>query len=278
MLKIPKLAVTLNLTPDSFSDGGVYNSYSLALKAIEGFLELGVDIIDIGGESTRPNIDHSTNSSGGLVNTIVHALEWERIHAILEKAIIMVRGTDTKISLDSRNYDTFKKALDLGINIINDVSGLADQRVCQLPKEYNCDIIIMHNLGVPANPAVCIDEALDPVEYIMDNLQAKQKQLLDSGVSRESIVLDPGIGFGNNGKQAVKILKDIARFKSLSSPIMVGHSRKSFLNQVTHLPYQERDLETHIVSVYLATQNIDILRVHDLAGAKRAFAAASLVF
>lgn len=278
MLSIPKIAVTLNITPDSFSDGGVYYSYEAATKALDKFLETGVDIIDIGGESTRPNITYNNNLESGVIDSFGHEVEWERIQRVVEQAVQMASGTGTKISLDSRNFETAQKALDLGIDIINDVSGLADERVIKLTKEYGCQIIVMHNLGLPANPEVIIDQNLDPAEYIAGQLREKHHFLITKGVDSRQIILDPGIGFGNNGKQAAEILRNIDQVKNIGSPVMVGHSRKSFFNQITELPYAERDLETHIISIYLATKNVDIIRVHDLIGTKRALAAAGLVF
>jgi dihydropteroate synthase len=278
MLSIPKIAATLNLTPDSFSDGGVHFSYDAAIVALERFIENGADIIDIGGESTRPNISYGENLHLGAINTIGHQPEWERIQKILTRAVQMVKGTNIKISLDSRNFDTFKKALDLGIDIINDVSGLADKRVAGLAKEYGCKIIMMHNLGLPANPKVLIDESQNPTEYIAGQLKEMKNILISEGVKPEQIILDPGIGFGNNSGQAVEILRNIELIKNIGSTVMVGHSRKSFLNQITTIPYSERDLETHVISIYLAIKNIDIIRVHDLLGTKRALAAAGLVF
>ena len=108
MLNYPKIAVTLNITPDSFSDGGSFFSLEKASKALESFLDSGVDIIDIGGESTRPNLSSNDNKHHGLISTIGHEAEWERIAAVLRVAVSMVRGTNTKISVDSRNYETLK--------------------------------------------------------------------------------------------------------------------------------------------------------------------------
>jgi len=277
MFNLPKIAVTLNITPDSFSDGGRFLSLEKATEALAGFLEAGADIIDIGGESTRPNLCANENKHHGPISTIGHEIEWERISKVVAQAVEMVAGTNTKISVDSRNYETFKKALDLGINIINDVSGLYDKRLIGLLKEYSCQIITMHNLGVPADPQVLIDQSEDATDFIASKLAIIRDSLLESGVRHDQIILDPGIGFGNDASQAAQVLNNIHKIQDLGCAVMVGHSRKSFFNQITDLPYSQRDLETHIISVYLALKKVNIIRVHDLLGTKRALAAAGLV-
>ena len=278
MFKLPKIVAVLNITPDSFSDGGKNLAANDAVRTIEYFIQNQVEIIDIGGESTRVNLLPTHKQAPGLVQTLGHEAEWLRLEKILPIAIEMTRGTSTKISLDSRNYQTFKMALDLGLDIINDVSCISDARIIDLLQEYPAQIILMHNLGIPADPNNIIT-AENPTEFIINKFEEITEKLEQNNINKDRIILDPGIGFGTTPLQAVEILKNIDSFSKFGMKILVGHSRKSFFNLITDIAYNERDLETHITTTFLATKGVvDYIRVHDVVGTKRALACANLFF
>jgi dihydropteroate synthase len=267
VFKSPQIVVTLNTTPDSFSDSGQYFTVRDAQKAIASFVEQEVDVIDIGGESTRP----------GAISISADE-EWDRIKDIIPLALSISQGTKTKISLDSRKYESLLKAADLGVDIFNDVSCCADKRIISLLKEYDVEIILMHSLTVPADRSITIPAKIDPINYISSRLRLITDQLIAEGIKSERIIIDPGVGFGNTPSQAVQILKNISSLKELGYRVLIGHSRKSLFNLVTDLPFAERDLETHILTTFLALNEVDMIRVHDLSGTKRALLCAELFF
>lgn len=255
----------LNLTPDSFSDGGKFNQLESALKQTQKMIDEGADIIDIGAESTRPN---ST--------PISHEIEWDRIKNILPEIIKLAHNNNKKISLDSRHYQTIKKALDLGIDIINDVSGFCDPNMINLASKSQKLIILMHNLGVPAKKEVIIDKNLDVIKTIIEWSLSKIELLEKHNIKRENIIFDPGIGFGKDAQQSIYILENIDKFKILKTKILVGHSRKSFLDHIKFdhnfkLNSEEkfvediRDIQTLIVSKMLQEKGVDYLRVHNIS-------------
>lgn len=262
-----KLVGILNITPDSFSDGGKFNNLENALNQTQKLIDQGADIIDIGAESTRPN-----------AKAINHAEEWKRLENILSEIINLCHKNNIQISLDSRHYQTIQKALGLGIDVINDVSGFEDKKIVDLAKKSAKKIVVMHNLGVPAQKNVIIDENLDEISEIKNWAINKINYLEKSGIKKENIIFDVGIGFGKNAKQSINILENINKFKDLGVKIYVGHSRKSFLNEMkfdekdlteiqkNNPNIDEKDLKTILISRNIALQGVDYLRIHDILG------------
>ena len=158
----------------------------------------------------------------------------------------------------------------MGVNWINDVSGGADPNMIKLIAESSSKFVIMHNLGIPANPQQFINQEQNVNKQIINWFDAKLEQLLKLNVKKEQIIIDPGIGFGKLANQSINIIKQIDQFKQLDLPIMVGHSRKSFLKTFTNKDPKERDIETFMISSFLACKNVDYLRVHDVSGNIRA--------
>jgi dihydropteroate synthase len=250
-----KFVGILNLTPDSFSDGGRFFDEKKALKQTQKLINQKVDIIDIVDESTRP----------GAIPLDCDE-EWGRLFSILPAVIKMAHKSDVQISLDSRHHQSVKKALDLGIDIINDVTGFDDEDMVRLAAKSGKDIVVMHNLGVPAMKDVIIDEGLDEVREVYDWMNKKVIYLVGRGVKKENIIFDPGVGFGKSAKQSISILKNIEKFKNLDVRIFVGHSRKSFLDEIEFdksFGENNRDNRTRMVSADLIKKGIDYLRVHD---------------
>jgi dihydropteroate synthase len=243
-----KLVGIVNLTPDSFSGDGVLTPEN-ALRNIDALVTDGADVIDIGAESTRPG-----------ATAISPQEEWARIAPVAK--LLGGRAGKVVFSIDTRHAEVAEKALQAGFRWVNDVSG--GNTMFALAKKTGCTLVLMHSLSVPANPAKVLPADADAVEEVFRWSEAKLKEVEYAGLSRSWIILDPGIGFGKTARQSMAIITGIARLKQLGVPILVGHSRKSFLSQLTDKPAAERDAQTMELSRTLVAQGIDYLRVHDV--------------
>ncbi len=254
---IPILMGIINLTPDSFSDGGKYNKKNLAKNRVNNLLSNGAKIIDVGGESTRPG-----------ANDIHPRKEWDRIKYILK----FLKNKKSFISLDTRKSFVMEKASKMKIDLINDVSGLSyDPNSINYLKKTKKPFVIHHMKGTPKNmqlkPSynnVLID--------IYDFFENKLKYLRKVGIKHNNIILDPGIGFGKNLKHNITILKKISIFHSLGLPVMLGLSRKKFIKDIS----KQHDTKERIggtvsscIQAYL--QGVQVLRVHDVKEIYQAF-------
>lgn len=241
----------INVTPDSFSDGGVNLTKEDAIKNIIHFARNGVNIIDIGAKSTRPNaID------------IPDEVQWKRLKPILESLNTIKQEYNLKISLDCYNKNVLLKALDCGIDILNDVSALSDESIVPLIKKHNLEYVLMHSLSVPADKNIVILEEKNAVDEVLNFATHKIKILEQKGVAKEKIIFDVGIGFGKTAEQNICLIQNISAFDVLGCKIMVGHSRKSFLNNyLGELNLREKDMATKVISTLL-TGKVDYLRVH----------------
>jgi len=254
----------LNITPDSFSDGGCFESADAALEQAKHLFASGAEVIDIGAESTRP--DES--------QTITNAEEWRRLVKPLQSIIDFWADQDfkPKLSIDTRNHSVAAEAIALGIDWINDVTGFTDVKMLEVVRDSNVKLVCMHSLGLPPTQDKLIPLSSDPVAHIISWGEQKLKVLQENGILLERIIFDMGIGFGNTPEQCLRLLKCAHEFKQLDVPIMVGHSRKSFHKVVSAVPAAERDLETAITSIDLFTQGVDYIRVHDVVYSARAVA------
>lgn len=256
-----KIVGILNITPDSFSDGGKFDSLDSALTQLKKLLEDGADAIDIGAESTRPK-----------ATPIGPGEEWRRLEKILPALIIEVKKFSTKtakkipISIDSYHFETIQKAQQAGVDIVNDVSGLVDEKIIQFIAEKNLQTILMHNLAIHANPELLINCHLHLVEEILTWARHKISYLAGCGVKKSQLIFDPGIGFAKDALQSIRILKNIEGFRVLGLPLYVGHSKKSFLDAVNI--EGDRASKTLESSKFLIAKNVEFLRVHDV-GAHR---------
>ncbi len=248
--KIPNIMGVLNLTPDSFSDGGKFNSKKKGINHAIDLINSGANLIDVGGESTRP---------GSKV--IKENLEWQRINKIL-KSLIKKR---IPISLDTRKSQIMSKGINLGVKLINDVSGLEfDVETLNILKKYKVPFVIQHSQGTPdkmqKNPRYK-NELLD----IYDFFEKKIKLLRSKGIKHDKIILDPGIGFGKNLKHNMSLIRNISVFHSLGFPILVGSSRKRFIKELSGKNDSKlRNGGTIASSIYLMMQGVQILRIHDV--------------
>jgi dihydropteroate synthase len=262
-----KIVGILNVTPDSFSDGGKFDSLERAIEHLREMIAEGADVIDIGAESTRPR---ST--------PIGHLEEWHRLEKILPAVIAEVKKSERKIktSIDSYHFETVKKSYELGVDIINDVTGLVDEKIIDFIAEKNIETILMHNLPVPAATGLVINKNLHLVQEILRWGEEKIRYLETKNVKKSQLIFDPGIGFGKDALQSIGILKNIDSFKELGLPLYVGHSKKSFLEAIDfsgfHLPDEDFDRarKTLIISKYLAKKHVDYIRVHDVEDASEA--------
>jgi len=247
--KIPNMMGILNLTPDSFSDGGKFNKKKLGLRHAKNLFESGANIVDVGGESTRPG-SKSINEKD----------EWNRI----EKTIREI-GKKIPLSLDTRKAGIMSKGIKIGIKLINDVSGLRyDTKTIDVLKKSKSPFVIQHSQGTPANMQnnpKYKNELLD----IYDFFEERIKFLRSKGIKHNNIIIDPGIGFGKNLKHNMSLIKRISIFHTLGFPILLGLSRKKFIKDLSGKnDSSERLGGTIASSLYSMMQGVQILRIHDV--------------
>ena len=256
---LPLLMGIVNVTPDSFSDGGQYVDVEAAVSRALQLVEEGADLLDIGGESTRP----------GATPVSVQE-ELQRVIPVIEK---LAAQTSVPLSIDTTKSEVARQALAAGAEIVNDISGLRfDPQMVEVCRAALAGVIGMHIQGTPQT----MQE--DPqyenvVEEICDYFSERLQTLEQAGIPAERIVLDPGVGFGKTAEHNLQILSHIRRFRELNRPVLIGHSRKRFLGKVLERTVDERTFGTLGVSVALAMQSVDILRVHDVAANRDALLA-----
>ncbi|GAB6100201.1 dihydropteroate synthase [Halanaerocella petrolearia] len=235
----------LNVTPDSFSDGGDFFDLDAALRQAQRMVKAGADIIDIGAESTRPGAKKVTAQE-----------EIERITPVLKE---LVDKVEVPISIDTYKSTVAKEALDLGVDIVNDVRGLqGDRELAQVVAEYDVPIIIMFNSRLYEKQSD--DILISMKEFLKNSINIAQK----AGIKDENIILDPGIGFGTSAEEDMKIMRRISELKELGYPILLGTSRKSMLGNILDEPPKKRVVGTAATTVMGIMQGVDIVRVHDI--------------
>lgn len=260
MPKRPKIMGILNVTPDSFSDGGNYNSVEKAVERAQKLIYDGADIIDIGGESTRPNAQ-------------IVSIEEEIKRVIPPIKELRARNINIPISVDTRNYETAKLAIEAGANIINDVSGLDyDKNLFDYVVKNNLKVVIMHSDKVPA---VSEDFSADIVEEVYTSLNNKINMLINAGLDKENIIADVGIGFGKSKDSNFELLRRLEEFTSLGVELLLGISRKSFMRSEFDIDCAQADVPTALYGAMLPF--VSIHRVHNVALTKQYLNYASLL-
>jgi dihydropteroate synthase len=247
----------LNLTPDSFSDGGMWNSLEKALAHAEKMVAEGVDIIDVGGESTRP---------GALPVTVEEELN--RVVPIIEN---LVKRIEVPLSIDTTKASVARAALEAGAEIVNDISGLRfESHLAYDVARMKAGLILMHSRGTAPQKL----HGLDPVENIMEDVELGWKESISkavaSGVSMDSIVLDPGIGFGKTEQQNVELIAKLDQLAETFDgiPVLVGTSRKSFIGKLLgNVPVEQRLHGTMATITVSIMHGAKIIRVHDVRAA-----------
>lgn len=252
----PLLMGIVNVTPDSFSDGGRYLDPGAAVAQAERLVADGADVLDIGGESTRP---YST--------AVAADEEHRRVIPVVEA---ICRQLKVPVSIDTSKADVARAALDAGAEIVNDVTGLqGDPDMLRVVVESRCGVCVMHMQGTPQtmqDDPQYRDVVLDIYAY----LSQRRDALLAAGVDPTRICLDPGIGFGKTHQHNLTLAAHTWRFHALGCPLLVGHSRKGFIAKVLGEPSVDRTYGTIGVSLSLARQGVQVLRVHDVAATRQA--------
>ena len=239
----------LNVTPDSFSDGGDFTSFEDALTQVSKMVGEGADIIDVGGESTRPGAE-----------SVSVQTETDRVVPII-KAI--KDYFDVTVSLDTSSAAVALKGLEAGADIINDVWGfLKDPKLAEVAAKYEVPVVLMHNQEGTEYP-------VDIINTIRRSLRKSIKIALKAGIKKENIILDPGIGFGKTQEQSREVLGRLGELNSMGFPILLGTSRKSIIGTILDLPPKERLEGTLATSSMGIIAGADILRVHDVLENKR---------
>lgn len=248
--RFPLLMGIVNVTPDSFSDGGEFLDHGRAIEHGLHLVEQGADILDIGGESTRPGAEPVDNV--------------EELRRVLPVVRELASQTNVPVSIDTSKADVAEKCIEAGAVIVNDVTGLTgDPRMPAVCAAADVAVVAMHMLG---NPRTMQQEPTydDCVREIVGYLKGRLDTLVAAGITRERICLDPGVGFGKTAEHNLEILSSVAQLRELERPVLVGHSRKRFLSKLLGRPVEERTSGTIGVAVALATQHCDVIRVHDV--------------
>ncbi len=246
----------LNVTPDSFYAGSRAETVDEALRRAERMLQEGADIIDVGGESTRPGSE-----------PVPLEEEMERVIPVIKE---LRKRTDVLISVDTYKAEVAEAALQEGADIVNDISGLRfDPKMAEVVAESRAALVLMHIKGRPKdmqkNPHYG-DLLRELLLYFQERLEFAER----AGIDRERIVIDPGIGFGKRFQDNLEILRNIEAFRSLGRPVLIGHSRKSFIGQILDLPPEERLEGSLVVTAWAVQRGASIIRVHDVAANLRA--------
>ncbi|MEL6928409.1 MAG: dihydropteroate synthase [Cyanobacteria bacterium J06600_6] len=241
----------LNVTPDSFSDGGEFETVDQALSQAQKMIANGVDIIDIGGESTRPNAEAVATES-----------ELQRVIPVIEQ---LRRISQIPISIDTTKAVVAEQAIAVGADIVNDISGATfDPDMLTIVAQLNVPIVLMHIRGNPKTMQSLTDYQ-DVVQSVKESLQIQVERAIASGIKQDKIIIDPGIGFAKTAEQSLELLQRLAELQELALPMLVGVSRKSFMRPILHQDNPQARVWGTAAACYGAiARGADILRVHDV--------------
>jgi dihydropteroate synthase len=238
----------LNVTPDRFHDGGEHDAFEDAVARAEQMVDDGADIVDVGGESTRPGADPVSVED-----------EIERVVPVIER----IADLDAMLSVDTRKADVARAALEAGADIVNDVSGLEDPEMRFVAADHDAPLVVMHSLSAPVDTDADV-EYDDVVEDVIDQLAERVLLAEKAGLDRDQIIIDPGLGFGKSAAESFELLGRTDEFAALGCPVLVGHSRKSMF-ALTGQDADERLPSTVAGTAVAADRGADIVRVHDVA-------------
>jgi len=266
---VPRLAGVVNLTPDSFSDGGRFVEPGRAVEHALRLVEEGADLLDLGAESTRPG----GGVYGAGARTVPAGEELARLLPVLERLRSRVR---VPISVDTRKAEVARAALAAGADLVNDVSALGDPGMAEVVARAGCPIVLMHSRGELATMQSGIAFA-DVVREVRDELAALRARAEAAGIPAGLVVLDPGLGFGKTAAQNLELLARLDELATLGSPLLVGASRKSFIGSVTGDPPGERLEGSLAAACWAARGGAAILRVHDVLATRRFLAVSGAI-
>ena len=239
-----KIIGILNYNDNSFSDGGNYSDLNKAVERVHKLFREGANIVDIGVSPTSYNAPLISADE-----------ELKKLAPLLKK--INVKN----ISIDTYHYQTVRYVVEKGVKYINDVNGGKDPRVLELvASNPDLNYICMHSLVLPADKKIRVESVNQIYEWVDKKIDKCKK----FGIQKERLIIDPGIGFATNGKQSLQLMKDINKLKDFDVKVCVGHSRKSFLEEIVDCKPYERDTETLAASLYLSFSDIDYIRVHNV--------------
>jgi dihydropteroate synthase len=259
----PFLMGVLNTTPDSFSDGGRFSDPDAAVDRALSLAAEGADLLDVGGESTRPGAP-----------AVPAAEELRRVVPVVER--LRRRGFPLPISVDTSKLEVARAALDAGADMVNDVRGLSAPGLAELVAERGVPAVVMHTRGTPAEMAsLAVYE--DVVGQVAAELSAALVRVEQAGVARAQVVLDPGIGFAKTTDQSLTLLARLDELRALGCPLLVGPSRKSFIGQVTGAPVEDRLPGTLAAVTACVLAGVELLRVHDVGPARQAAQVAAAI-
>jgi dihydropteroate synthase len=241
----------LNVTPDSFTDGGRFLSFQSAVRQARSLIAAGADILDIGGESTRPFSD-----------AVPIEVELDRVIPVISA---VRRESDIPISIDTTKAEVARRAIAAGADIINDVSALRfDNEVVDVAAAHGTPLVLMHMLGTPKT--MQDDPSYSSIfSEIIAFLEERIRFAVERGVKREQIIVDPGIGFGKTVSHNLLIIQNLEVFRCLDRPILLGASRKRFIGAVLDRPTEEREVGTAVANSFAVAAGVHIIRVHDVA-------------
>ena len=252
----------LNVTPDSFYDGGRHDSVEKATERAREMEDAGADIIDVGGESTRPGAD-----------PVPVEEELERVLPVVER---LADETDATVSVDTRKPDVARRALGAGAEILNDVTGLADPETRRVAAEAGCRVVVMDSVNVPVDPEA--ENAYDDVVTdVARRLSERVLRARRAGIDADDIIVDPGVGFGKGTDGDLELLRRADEIASLGYPVLYGCSRKSFLGKATGAPKENRLAPSVAAHFHAAVQGAEYVRVHDVEETARALRLADSV-
>jgi dihydropteroate synthase len=256
----------LNVTPDSFHDGGRHEALSDAVDGVERMVEAGVDVVDVGGESTRPGAE-----------PVPVAEEIDRVVPTIEavQSVPAVADGDVLVSVDTRKAPVAAAALEAGADVINDVTGLEDPAMREVVADAGCPVVVMHSLDAPVDPT-SDPEYDDVVSDVIASLRERLALADTAGIDRDKVIVDPGLGFGKSATEAFELMDRVGEFAALDCPVLVGHSHKSMFGAVDRGP-DDREHATVAATALAADRGADLVRVHDVAENRAAVDVAAAV-
>lgn len=252
--KGPAIMGILNVTPDSFSDGGRFNERSRAIEHAFEMVEQGADMIDVGGESTRP-----------FAESVITEEEIERTVPVIET---MADDLKVPVSIDTRHVEVARRALEAGASMINDVNGLRGEGMEELSLEWGIPVVVMHMKGTPKDMQVnpCYDDVISEVRSF---LAERVDELVAKGMKKEQVIIDPGIGFGKRREDNLKLINGLDAFLDIGCPVLIGASRKSFIGQTLDLEVDQRLEGSLAVAVIAYMRGASVIRTHDVLETRR---------
>jgi dihydropteroate synthase len=245
---LPKIMGIVNVTPDSFSDGGQFNTLDRAISHAHQLIAEGATLLDIGGESTRPGASPVSID--------------EEIRRVLP-VVKALKGCGAALSVDTRHHEVMARVLQYDVNMINDVSALSHPLAIHYCQEAKVEVCIMHMQGDPRNMQNQ-PHYINVVDEVYTFLQNKISELTAAGINQDKIYIDPGFGFGKTVEHNVSLMHALPRFKDLGCPMLIGVSRKTFLGKLTHTAVHERLVPSVVAALWTALCGAKILRVHDV--------------